>query len=227
MKNSSELKKADILKPGARNTSVIERSMKSTFHFSLLIFQCFILFFMLSACSTTYYAYSRGIFHGKESLKKGDYAEAKRDFEGAYLSEKTPDALMYLAIVDYKTNNLDSAERLIREAEIMGSGNYHYLRVLGYKALILLKKSSDQGLEALDHYIAFYALHDPLMSINDVRQMAQSGNIDMARLESLIEEQVSWFENDVELYLSTGVGYYDGRDTYGGPFRFWGGGIYR
>jgi hypothetical protein len=57
--------------------------------------------------------------------------------------------------------------------------------------------------------------------------MVRSGNIDMPRLENLIEEQVSWFENDVELYWSTGVGYYDGRNVIGGPFRFQGGAIFR
>ena len=182
---------------------------------------------MLSACSTPYHAYSQGIFQGKEALKKGDYAGAKRDFEEAYQNDKSPEALMYLAIIDYKTNNLDSAEKLIREAEMMGSGNYHYLRVLGYKALILLKKNKELGLEALDRYVSFYALSDPLMSINDVKEMVRSGNVDMPRLENLIEEQVSWFENDVELYWSTGVGYYDGRNVIGGPSRFQGGFIFR
>ncbi len=50
-----------------------------------------------------------------------------KNFEAAYQIDKTPDALMYLAIVDYKTDKLDSAERLIREAEIMDNTNYHYL----------------------------------------------------------------------------------------------------
>ena len=200
---------------------------KSCTCFSLLAFHCFILFFMVSACSTTHSAYGKGMFDGKDALKRGDYAGAKRSFEDAYQTDKSFDALMYLAIVDYKTNNLDSAERLIRAAETMSSGNYHYLRVLGYKALILLKKSRDQGLEALDHYVAFYALHDPLMSINDVHAMARSGSIDIPRLENLIEEQVSWYERDIELYMGSGVGYYDARDFFGGSFRFHGGGTFR
>jgi len=182
---------------------------------------------MVSACSTTHYAYSKGMFDGKDALKRGDYIGAKRSFEDAYQNEKSPDAFMYLAIVDYKTNNLDSAERFIRAAETMSSGNYHYLRVLGYKALILLKKSGDQGLEALDHYVAFYALHDPLESINDVHAMARSGNVDVSRLENLIEEQISWYESDIELYMGSGVGYYDARDFFGGSFRFHGGGTFR
>ena len=56
--------------------------------------------------------------------------------------------------------------------------------------------------------------------------MAQTSNIDMPLLEKLIEEQVSWFENDVELYWSSGVGYYDARSFFGGSFRFHGGGIF-
>lgn len=200
---------------------------KSCTYFSLLTFHCFILFIMVSACSTTHYAYSKGMFDGKDALKRGDYIGAKRSFEDAYQNDKSPDAFMYLAIVDYKTNNLDSAERLIRAAETMSSGNYHYLRVLGYKALILLKKSGDQGLEALDHYVAFYALHDPLESINDVHAMARSGNVDVSRLENLIEEQISWYESDIELYMGSGVGYYDARDFFGGSFRFHGGGTFR
>jgi tetratricopeptide (TPR) repeat protein len=167
------------------------------------------------------------MFNGKDALKRGDYTGAKLSFEDAYQNDKSPDALMYLAIVEYKTNNLDSAERLIRAAETMNSGNYHYLRILGYKALIFLKKSSHQGLDALDRYVAFYALHDPLESINDVHAMARSGNIDISRLEKLIEEQVSWYESDVELYMRSGVGYYDARDFFGGSFRFHGGGTFR
>jgi len=224
----SELKGINMLKPATRNNEFFsKRHVKSFFYFSFFTFHCFILFFMLNACSTPYHAYSQGIFQGKEALKKGDYAGAKRDFEEAYQNDKSPEALMYLAIIDYKTNNLDSAEKLIREAEMMGSGNYHYLRVLGYKALILLKKNKELGLEALDRYVSFYALSDPLMSINDVKEMVRSGNVDMPRLENLIEEQVSWFENDVELYWSTGVGYYDGRNVIGGPSRFQGGFIFR
>jgi tetratricopeptide (TPR) repeat protein len=223
---SFELKKADNLQLATIGCFFVPRPTSHVPRKGIILL-LIALTFLCSACSTPYHAYSQGIFQGKEALKKGDYAGAKRDFEEAYQNDKSPEALMYLAIIDYKTNNLDSAEKLIREAEMMGSGNYHYLRVLGYKALILLKKDRDQGLEALDRYVSFYALRDPLMSINDVQEMVRSGNIDMQHLEGLIEEQVSWFENDVELYWSSGVGYYDGRDVYGGPFRFRGGGIYR
>lgn len=222
---SLKLQKDDSLYHEAWNKSFVGRHGSSVFYF--FTFYCVILFLMLSACSTTRHAYSAGIFYGEKALKSGDYAEAKRNFEAAYQIDKTPDALMYLAIVDYKTDKLDSAERLIREAEIMDNTNYHYLRVLGYKALILLKKNSEQGLEGLDRYVAFYAFCDPLMSINDVKKMVRNRNVDMPLLEKLIEEQISWFENDIELYWSSGVGYYDGRSSFGGPSRFRGGVIFR
>jgi hypothetical protein len=65
------------------------------------------------------------------------------------------------------------------------------------------------------------------MSINDVKEMVRSGNVDMPRLENLIEEQISWYESDIELYMDSGVGYYDARDFFGGSFRFHRGGTFR
>lgn len=158
--------------------------------------------------ASSYRAYCKEIRLGKDAIKSGDYSAARRSFEEAFNNGKSRDALMYLAIIEYKTNNVDNAERLIREAELMGGVNYHYLRVLGYKALILLKKNRDQGLEALDRYVVFYSRLDPLMSINDVKEMVKTGDIDIARLDKLIEDQVAWYENDIEQYWSTGTGWY-------------------
>jgi hypothetical protein len=212
---SSESQKTNKAKPRTTSSQFFsKRSGKAFYHFSLLTFQCTILLVLVSGCSATYHAYCKDIRHGREALKYNDYGAARRNFEEAYQNGKSLDAIMYMAIIDYKTNNLDSAERLIREAEIMGVGNYHYLRVLGYKALILLKKNRDQGLEALDRYVVFYSRIDPLMSISEVKAMVQTGDIDMALLNKLIEEQVTWYESDVEQYWSTGTGWY--ADKWGG-----------
>ena len=206
---SSELQGINKLKPETTNNQFFSKHHgKSVFHFLLLTFHCIILLALVSGCSATYYAYCKDIKHGKDALKSNDYGAAKRSFEEAYQNGRSLDVLMYLAIIDYKTNNLDSAERLIREAETMGIGNYHYLRVLGYWALILLKKNREQGLEALDRYVVFYSRIDPLMSIDEVKAMLKTGDIDMARLDKLIEEQVLWYENDIEQYWSTGTGWY-------------------
>ena len=187
---------------------------KTFLHFSLLLLHCIILLALVSGCSATYHAYCKDMVLGRDALKYNDYGAAKRSFEEAYQNGRSPDALMYLAIIDYKTNDLDSAERLISQAQGMGVGNYHYLRVLGYKALILLKKKSEQGPEALDRYVVFYSRIDYLMSIEKVKAMLTTGDIDIIRLEKLIEEQVSWYENDIEQYWSTGTGWY--ADKWGG-----------
>jgi Flp pilus assembly protein TadD len=116
---------------------------------------CASLLVPIGGYASSYRTYCKDIRYGKEALKSGDYSNAGKKFEEAYQNGKSRDALMYLAIIDYRTNNVDNAERLIREAELMGGFNYHYLRVLGYKALILLKKNKDQGLEALDRMLFF------------------------------------------------------------------------
>ncbi|OPY80081.1 MAG: hypothetical protein A4E65_01608 [Syntrophorhabdus sp. PtaU1.Bin153] len=207
--------------------------MRKTFHtrdvkkwFSLA---CLLtgLAFVCASCSSTYLAYGRGMFDGKAALQRGDYDDARRYFETAYQNEKGPVPLTYLAIVEYRTNNLEKAERLIREAEVMEGHGYYYLRTLGYKALILLQRDRDEGLEALGRYVAAYGQADPLTTINDLEDMLESGEIDMERLEILIEEQVSWYEREVEQYLTTGTGYYDGKGFIGGPFRLEGGIIFR
>jgi hypothetical protein len=211
---SYQLKKADNLQPAARNKLHSVYSRNHFLRFLLFVFLCIALIVPVSGYAASYRAYCKDIRHGKEAIKAGDYSAARRSFEEAFNNGKSLDALMYIAIIDYRTNNLDNAERLIREAELMGGFNYHYLRVLGYKALILLKKNRDQGLEALDRYVVFYSRIDPLMSINDVKAMVTTGDIDMARLDKLIEEQATWYENDVEQYWSTGTGWY--ADKWGG-----------
>lgn len=223
---SSELKKVQSREPAPGYPSCIRRHDPSvssqqrgtSFHrFSLLIACCIILLASLSACSATYQAYARGMFNGQRALEKGDYQSARRNFEEAYQNEKDPVLLTYLAVVNYKMNNIADAERLIREAEWRGADDIYFLRTIGYKALILLKQNQAEGMDALSHYLAVYALHDPLMTINDVDAMRRSGAIDMSRLEKLIEDQVSWYEGEIQQYLSSGTGFYDGKYSSVGP----------
>lgn len=211
---SYQSKKADKLQFAAQNKLHRAYPSNHALRFLLFVFLCFALVMPVSGYAASYRAYCKDIRNGKEAMKSNDYSAARRYFEEAFNNGKSLDALMFLAIIDYKTNSLDDAERLIREAELMGGGNYHYLRVLGYKALILLKKSRDQGLEALDRYVVYYSRIDPLLSINDIKVMLKTGEIDMARLERLVEEQAAWYENDVEQYWGTGTGWY--ADRWGG-----------
>ncbi len=232
---SSELKKSDSgqSKLGypscirCNDPLVLSRQRATSFRqFSLFIACCIILLASLGACSATYRVYANGMFNGQRALAKGDYEGARWNFEKAYEYEQDPVLLTYLAVVNYKTNNLADAERLIREAEWRGANDVYHLRTIGYKALILLKQDHPEGMDALSQYLAAYALRDPLMTIHDVDGMRRSGAIDMVRLEKLIEDQVSWYEGEIEQYLSSGTGFYDGKYSGTGSFFRSRGGIF-
>jgi tetratricopeptide (TPR) repeat protein len=164
-------------------------------------------------------AYNRFIFDGKEQFGYEEYGKARENFQKAAELRRDAVALTYLAITYYKTNNLGEAERLILEAEKLDINNYVHLRTLGYKALILLKKDRSEGMRALREYLDYYWRSDPLMTIDNVERMWHSGNIDIPELEDLIEEQVSWWENDVEQLYQSGTGFYDRSPWPGGFFR--------
>lgn len=207
--------------------SVSSRQRGALFHrFALLIACCTVLLASLTACSAPYRVYANGMFNGQRALEKGDYEGARWNFEKAYEYDQNPVLLTYLAVVDYKTNNLVDAERLIREAEWRGADDIYYLRTLGYKALILLRQDKPEGMDALSQYLAVYGRHDPLMTINDVDAMRRSGAIDIIRLDRLIEEQVSWYEREIEQYLTSGTGFYDGKYSGTGSFFRLRGGIF-
>jgi tetratricopeptide (TPR) repeat protein len=179
------------------------------------------LLFLLCSCASfaTYSEYSRDMFEGKRFFKDQEYKEAQQFFQKAVDTVKDSASLTYLAITCYKTDNLNRAEQLIIEADKLDPNNYIHLRTKGYKALILLKKDKKEGMAALKEYIDYYRHSDPLMTIDKVEGMWRSGNIDMNKLEDLVEEQVSWWENDVEQYYSTGTGFYDRHPWPGSLYR--------
>ena len=169
------------------------------------------LLFLLVSCASfsLYSAYSRDVFEGKRLLEDEEYKEAEQHFLRAAEAVRGISALTYLAFIYYKTDRLDRAVALIAEADQLSPDNYLHLRAKGYKALILLKRDKKEGMAALKEYLGYYRHCDPLMTINDVARMLQSGDIDMDALEQLIEEQSSWYENDVEQFLKTVTGFYD------------------
>jgi DNA-binding ferritin-like protein (Dps family) len=65
---------------------------------------------------------------------------------------------------------------------------------------------------ALRDYVDYYQHQYPVISIKDVREMLQTGQIDNKKLEELIDEQVSTYEQEIDQYLSDGTGYYDSRN---------------
>ncbi|MCX5799463.1 MAG: hypothetical protein NTU90_07895 [Proteobacteria bacterium] len=167
----------------------------------------FLILFLLS-CSAAYLSYSRNMFIGKELLKQKEYGKAEGYFQGALKDQRGAASLTYLAVTNYKMNNMNNAERLIKEAERIGVNDLCYLRTVGYKALVLLKKDKKEGLEALKFYIEYYKYLYPLMTVKDVEDIWKHGGTDMDKLEKLMEEQITWYEDEMEQFISTGTGFY-------------------
>jgi tetratricopeptide (TPR) repeat protein len=164
------------------------------------------LIFFLSC--TTYAVCSRNLLAGKDLFSAGKYEEAQGSFLEAAKTCHDAAAFTYLAATAYKRGQFENARTLIEQAEKSPPDTLSYLRMYGYKALILLSIDSRLGMEALDDYIKRYEYDYPLISINEVKAMRRSGSIDRARLEALIEEQVQWYEKEMELYIYNKVGFY-------------------
>ncbi|MCX7966056.1 MAG: hypothetical protein N2596_05480 [Syntrophorhabdaceae bacterium] len=118
--------------------------------------------------------------------------------------------LVYIAFIDYKTGRQKEAEITIEMAENQMVADEHNLRLLGYKALILLNSDRERGLKALNDYLKTYRYLYPLLSIDEVEKMYRSGNIDLKRLEALIHEQVDFYEDAIEQLLNNGTGPFEG-----------------
>ena len=162
--------------------------------------------FLLSC--TTYAVYSKNFLAGKNDFNAGRYDEARKFFEDAAKVESDAAVLTYLAATAYKKGQFADAAALIGRAENSSPDTLTYLRMYGYKALILLQVDNALGMKALDDYIKRYGFDYPLDSIKEIRAMRQSGIIDKKRLEFLIDEQVEWYEKEMELYIYNNVGFY-------------------
>ncbi len=174
-----------------------------------------VIFLSVLLCSCTAYGiYSRDLTAGKNLFETGRYDEAQKYFQDAARRNIDGAAFTYLAAVAYKQNDLDRAGDLIANAEQSPPDMLSSLRMYGYKALILLSSDSPRGMTALKEYIDRYNGLFPLESIKDIRDMWQSGNVDKNRLEAIMDEQIKWYEQDMELYIYNKVGFYarDGRE---------------
>jgi tetratricopeptide (TPR) repeat protein len=175
--------------------------------YAWVVITTFLFFF--ASCSTPYLIYSQNMFVGKALFKQKEYEEAKKYFEEASKNQRDPISLTYLAIVCYKMDDLNSAESYIKEAEKIDKNTFNYMRIIGYKALILLKMDRKEGLPALEDYIELYGHLYPLTTIIDVKKMYKKKEIDLIRLEKLMDEQISWYEDEIEQFATTHTGFYD------------------
>ncbi|MCX8110959.1 MAG: hypothetical protein N3D15_06895 [Syntrophorhabdaceae bacterium] len=184
------------------------RDIKKSRGISLII----LLGILLCSCTIVkqFNIYSQDMEEGKRYLKNNDYERARHYFQGAKTQLNYYLPLVYLAYIDYKTDRIGDAIKWIEEAEKIMVADEHNLRLLGYKALILLKKDKTEGLKALKDYIDNYEHLYPLPTITDVLKMIESGDIDIARLEKLIVEQIDFYEDGIEELFNTGTGPFEG-----------------
>lgn len=169
-----------------------------------------------SACSTTYMTYRDDLFDGRQLLRQEKYAEARSLFLKASTEERRAAPFAYAATASYKMNDLPAAETYLDDAENAAGKNYWNLRIMGYRALTLLKENkTGEGMAALKRYIDYYRLVYPLTTIDQVEEMWKSGLIDLGKLEALLDEQITNYEQEVAQAVTTGTGYYSTRPPPG------------
>jgi len=163
----------------------------------------------VTACSANFTAYSRDMFQGNDLLTRQEYEQARTSFLRAYDELNNPEALIFAATACYKMGDLPAAERYLNDAERLLDGKTQFLlRIVGYKALVLLKAGrKEEGIDALNRYVHVYQYLFPLMNIADVQTMAAKNAVDLSKLEKLLDEQISKHESDVKQLLETGTGF--------------------
>ena len=175
----------------------------------LCIGMAFILLALLS-CASTYSIYSRNLSQGKELMRQGKFQEARTYFVKAAESQQLPEAFAFAATASYKMNDLGSAERYIADAGNQDGKGFSELRIAGYKALIYLKEGKKvEGMKALKEYTTLYSRVYPLINIEEVEAMIKEDKVDLGRLEALLDEQITRYEDEIEQFQKTGTGFYD------------------
>jgi tetratricopeptide (TPR) repeat protein len=163
----------------------------------------------LASCTTTYGIYYGDMLRGKSALQLKDYEKARASFEGAAAANKDGKSIAYLATAEYKLNHLDKAGAYAQESLELSPYGYYSLRARGYDALVQLRKDRVKGLSALQDYVNWYQLCDPMMSIDEIRVMMEKREIDLVTLERLIDEQAGRYETDIEDYQDLRTGFYE------------------
>ena len=164
----------------------------------------------LLGCSTAYHTYRSDVWVGKQMLDAGDYSQARENFIGAAKAEPSePASYALAATASYKMNDLQAASRSIMEAAKRDNHSDAYIRILGYKTLILLKQGREkEGLDALHTYIVAYEREYGPQNVRRVRTMWRSTHIDLPALESLLDGEIAVYESDMQQFRSSGTGWF-------------------
>ncbi len=168
--------------------------------------------FLMVACSSTstFSAYERNIVTGKQLLRQGEYPEARDAFLKASAAERRPEALALAATATYELNDLQATAQYLAEAERAGRPDTSYFRITGYKALVLLKEGNkEEGLKVLGDYIQAFAKVSNPDTLPEVEYMWKKGTVDLPRLEQLIAQQVTKYENIMDWSAKTKTGTFD------------------
>jgi tetratricopeptide (TPR) repeat protein len=147
---------------------------------------------------------------GKKLLDTGEYGQAREDFIGAAKAQPAEAASYALAATaSYKLNDLQAASQSIMEAAKRDKHSDAYIRILGYKALILLKQGREkEGLDALQAYIAAYEKEYAPQNVREVRAMWRTAHINLPTLEGLLDGEIDVYESDMHQFLNSGNGWF-------------------
>ena len=179
---------------------------------SLMVFSALIL---VSCSSANYTAYSKEMLTGKNFLQDQEYEKAKEYFIQASNVHQDSASLALLGTVYYKTGDLANAERTIREAERIDKSSDYYMRILGYKSLILLKQGKSEGFNALRQYADYVKQLGLPLEMHEIVKIINKNSADLAVLEPKIEEQIAWYEDESERWKKGEPGYF--QEKYGIP----------
>ena len=166
----------------------------------------------LFACASMkqYDAYRADMWSGKKLLGDGDYKSALERFQKATKAMPgEPEAHAFAATASFKLNDAEAASGYIQEAIKLNKPNDSYIRILGYKALILLKQGRQkEGLDALGDYIQAYQKEYAPQNVREVRTMWRTKSIDLSALQQLIDDEIFVYESDMEQFRKSGTGWF-------------------
>lgn len=161
---------------------------------------------LISSCATDpgFANYREGMFQGTDALANGDYQNALQQFLRA--SQGEPDKPMPLALAGqaaYQSGDYPAATRYLAQAASLdpNQSSLAYVIISGYQSLIAFREGRSQdGMSALAYYIKLYRDSYPDQSLERVELMHQSGDINVAGLELLINQQMNRYEKYLFAY---------------------------
>ncbi|HVN25841.1 MAG TPA: hypothetical protein VMT71_17875 [Syntrophorhabdales bacterium] len=175
---------------------------------------CVIALLFLASCASinSNKAYNDHMFQGKNDWRVKEYAQARSEFLKAYDDEKRVAPLAWAATTNYWMNDLPAADRYIREAEANPEfkKGYSWFRIMGYKSLVLIKQGNkSDGLVVLKTYIDSYSRIFPSSNSTRIAFMVRKGEVDLPRLEVMMEDDIWEYEQALEQFESGRTGYFD------------------